>query len=57
MINELLEILREVDNNKVEIYSIFASIYKTAFDELIKKGFTEDQAIKLISSMHIINKG
>jgi hypothetical protein len=46
----LLEILRNLGDND-EVFELRARSKKKMFDALVKAGFTEDQAIRIVAGM------
>ena len=51
MIDQLIELIRQFNERADEIFPVYASMYKKAFDALISEGFTEDQALKILESL------
>lgn len=52
MIEQLLEMLREVEQND-ELFDITAHLMRKFYDSLLKVGFTEEQAIKIVAGQGI----
>jgi len=48
MIEQLVEMLRAVEEND-ELFDIMARMMKKSYDALVKAGFTEEQAIKIVA--------
>lgn len=48
MIERLIELLKEVEEND-EFFDLMAHLIKKMYDALIKAGFTEEQAIKIVA--------
>jgi hypothetical protein len=51
VIDQLIEIINEVYQKRDRISPVYIKMYKEAFDGLVKEGFTEDQALKLLKAM------
>ena len=48
MIEQLVEMLRAVEEND-ELFDIMARMMKKSYDALIKAGFSEEQATKIVA--------
>jgi len=48
MLEMLLEFLREIEKRD-EFFDLMARVHKKSFDAMVKAGFTEDQAIRIIA--------
>ena len=53
MINQLLEIVREIHDRSDELFPLYAVMYKKAFDELVSVGFSEEQALSILVNLKI----
>ena len=51
-LDELTDMVKSL-NEKKELWDNLAAVYKTAFDALVRAGFTPDQAMTILSSQGI----
>ena len=54
MFNEIKEVLKALESD-TELFDITARLYYNLYERLVKAGFSEDQAIKIICSQNILN--
>lgn len=52
MLKQMIAMMREVEQNE-EFFEIMARMSKKMFDALVKAGFKEDQAIKIVAGQGV----
>ena len=53
IINMIMDGLMRISNRDKELFSTLAKMYKTAFDEFQKVGFTEEQTLFLMRNFSV----